>query len=90
MSISQQDGDAYGWGWARDGQLGCSSGPGPEPLSLPGPAASVVCGARHSLVRLADGRLYGAGLNDRGQLGTELPSTVRQWTEIAAPLPSAR
>jgi len=67
------DGNAYGWGEGDEGQLGLDNvdavlSPRLLPLPDSGPASALTAGYDISLV-LVDGRLYGAGTDEEGQLG---------------------
>lgn len=71
-------GQVFGWGWGRHGQLG----PAPEPpkdkkdirpmhrIDMPQPIVQIACGHLHTLLLGKDGTLYGLGSNKYNQLGS--------------------
>ncbi|OQR84663.1 hypothetical protein ACHHYP_13054 [Achlya hypogyna] len=67
------DGRVFSWGIGAQGQLGLgSSAASDHPRcieALPNIAVAVACGIAHTLLLLQDGRLFGCGLNQFGQLG---------------------
>jgi alpha-tubulin suppressor-like RCC1 family protein len=74
--VIASDGKVYGWGGNGYGQLGNGSGITPVPVAvdmtgvLAGKAAvKIAAGAMHGLVLASDGKLYGWGMNNFGQLG---------------------
>ena len=73
-------GSVWGVGINSFGQLGTNnSKPACEPQKMSGlfsPIASIACGANHSILLDADGKVYSCGRNHCGQLG--LGSTVQK------------
>lgn len=75
---SDRDGVAYAWGWGSDGQNGVNSTAdllSPTAMNTTGVLSgkhisSVVVGSTYSLLLDSLGRLYAAGDNTYGQLGT--------------------
>lgn len=72
LAVGIRNGDIYLWGSSLATQFGFV----PTPLANdPAPSVdwvSISIGANHSLALKADGRLYGIGSNDNGQLGLPL------------------
>ncbi|XP_058089879.1 ultraviolet-B receptor UVR8 isoform X3 [Magnolia sinica] len=63
-----EDGDLYGWGWGRYGNLGLGDR---NDRLLPGKVSAVEIsgGWRHTMAITSDGKLYGWGWNKFGQVG---------------------
>ncbi|XP_057419366.1 ultraviolet-B receptor UVR8-like [Lotus japonicus] len=68
-----EDGDVYGWGWGRYGNLGLGDRNDrliPEKVSIDGVKIVIVaCGWRHTVSVSSSGRLYTNGWGKYGQLG---------------------
>ena len=65
-------GEAYVWGSNDKGQLGIGDKINrhkPVKVALPGPVVDAACGDEFTVFLLADGRIFGAGLNDNRVLG---------------------
>lgn len=87
----RQDGSLVFFGWGRSdlGQLGRVGGARSRrpielapPLDAP-PVRELWCGAEASLACTEDGRLWGTGWNEHGNLGTTgLESTVQDWVPV--------
>ena len=84
-------GNLYGWGVGASGQLGNTTGDSPNvPTRLPAPPGGAADwneldffqGAHHTFVRTTDGRLFGWGHNDHGQLGLGPANMTHQFTPI--------
>ncbi|XXG87075.1 hypothetical protein AAC387_Pa11g1857 [Persea americana] len=67
-----EDGDLYGWGWGRYGNLGLGDRSDrlvPEKVSAVDKMVSVACGWRHTISVSSSGSLYTYGWSKYGQLG---------------------
>ena len=84
------DGTAYAWGRNEDGQLGTGDTRNrynPSPVVVggsEGPFANGALGAGHSILVTTSGDAFGAGINDKGQLGIgrTSPTPVTKWTAV--------
>lgn len=76
VALNQQ-GQVFGWGVGRHGQLGPSIIPAKDKkdardirkIDMPQPIIQIACGHLHTLLRGKDGTVYGFGSNKYGQLG---------------------
>ena len=90
--ILLQNGDAYGFGSNRYGQLGLGDTTDrltpTKIMTLPGAVAAVAAGYTHSLVLLQNGDVYTFGENPYGELGlgdTTLHGTPTRITALLGP-----
>jgi len=86
------DGKLWGWGDSQFGQLGTSPGTGPSSPGLFRDSSglpltnviSVTAGAEHTLYVTSDGKLWGCGRNDSGQLGDGTKVSARSTPVLIA------
>ncbi|KAG9131684.1 hypothetical protein Leryth_009413 [Lithospermum erythrorhizon] len=67
-----EDGDLFGWGWGRYGNLGLGDRNDrliPERVSVDTKMVMVACGWRHTISVTSSGSIYTFGWNKYGQLG---------------------
>jgi alpha-tubulin suppressor-like RCC1 family protein len=72
-------GQVYGWGWGKHGQLGSSKTQpkdkkdirSVQKIEMPQPIVQIVCGHLHTLLRGQDGTVYGLGSNKYHQLASD-------------------
>ncbi|MCI19714.1 RCC1 and BTB domain-containing protein, partial [Trifolium medium] len=67
-----EDGDLYGWGWGRYGNLGLGDTNDrliPEKVNVGDKIVMVSCGWRHTISVSSSGGLYTHGWSKYGQLG---------------------
>jgi alpha-tubulin suppressor-like RCC1 family protein len=89
------DVDGTVWGWGRNSERGVlgdvDSEDGrdhrltPVRVLLPGPAVDVAIGQEHAHALLADGRVFGWGMNDRGQCACGDPTTILRPQQVVTP-----
>ncbi len=70
------NGDVYAWGYNRNGEFGTGKEIGkfystPVKLELPGKVVEFELGEGFSIFGLANGKVFGSGKNEFGQLGTK-------------------
>jgi alpha-tubulin suppressor-like RCC1 family protein len=83
-----EQGQVYGWGWGKHGQLGPPTTPPKDKkdirsvqrIEMPQPIVQVACGHVHTLLRGQDGTVYGLGSNKYHQLTTdqEMPFVLKK------------
>uniref|UniRef100_A0A1B6LQS4 Uncharacterized protein n=1 Tax=Graphocephala atropunctata TaxID=36148 RepID=A0A1B6LQS4_9HEMI len=91
------DGDLYSWGWNMAGQLGLLNQEPRGKVSVQAvpqvvdwldqsgvQVSQVACGARHTVVLLDDGSVWGCGWNGYGQLALAGMDSVDHMTRLSA------
>jgi alpha-tubulin suppressor-like RCC1 family protein len=89
------DVDGTVWGWGRNsgrgvlGDVGSEDGRDdrltPVRVLLPGPAVDVALGTEHAHALLADGRVFGWGMNDVGQCACGDPTAILRPQQVVTP-----
>ncbi|KAI9885168.1 MAG: 40S ribosomal protein S16 [Watsoniomyces obsoletus] len=83
------DGDVYGWGHARNGQLGDQAGMGtvwsPRRIAVPFPAVRVCCGREFTFIvgDQDEGECIVLG-SDKWNVRSDAPSHIPDWKDIGA------